>query len=160
MKKNFKLMAAALLVVAFAALTIPARAGIGDPQVVMSYTTDTTMFSSTGTNDSSGYTNTAVWVDTTKGSSIAFWVQAYGYSANASNNVTLVVKPAFSSASADAATTAAARIALAPGGTTGFKVVTNVTGIHSPGVQVSLENPASNPVPLTNVVVKVFVKTP
>lgn len=155
------LIAAAVLAAALASAP-SASAGLGNPQTVLSYTTSTTMFSGTGTNDTAGYTNTPVWVDMSKGSSMSVWIQAYGIDANASNNVTLYIQEAYSSSTSDRFSVAPSirRIQLAPAGATGFKLCTNVTGIYSPGVVISLENPASNPEALTNVVCKVSIKTP
>lgn len=160
MKKN-SILVAALSAVAFVmALALPAQgADIYREQggISLAYPG---YYSGTGTNDANGLTNTAVYVDLSKGSSIAILARGYGYSGNSSNNVTIVVKPAFSSSSAETASAAAARIQLAPSGTTGFLVSTNVTGLYSPGCTIQLEDPATNPVRLTNVLIKVNVKTP
>jgi hypothetical protein len=160
--KKFKKLFLIVTVLALALVSFETQAGLGDPQTLLSYTTSTTMFSGTGTNDTAGYTNTPVWVDMSKGSSMAIFLQAYGVDANASNNVTLYIQEAFSSTSTERASVAPGirRIQLAPAGATGFRTITNVSGIYSPGVMISLENPATNPEALTNVVLRVSIKTP
>lgn len=138
-------------------VSVTAFAGIGDPQQVLSFTSSA--YSVGGTNETTGYTNSTVYVDLSKGTTVTYNVHMQGYSVNFSNNVTLVVTPAFSSATADVATTST-RYAIAANGNT--TTVTNivVTSFGAPGAKITLENPATNPVSITNLVVKVFVKSP
>lgn len=156
MKTKFKI----LTVLAVAALVLfapQASAGLGDPAAIMSYTS--TAYSIGGTNGAAGYTNTAVYADVSGGSTVTFLVHLQGYSVNLSNATTLVVRPAFSSATADIATTAQ-RYAIVPNGLTAVNTNIVITSFGAPGCTVTLENPDTNPVSITNLVVKVFTKNP
>lgn len=134
--------------------------GAGAPRTLMSYTRGSGhYYQQYGTNNASGWTNTTpVYMDLGGKSSLNLFLRAAAYS-NAPSNLTLVIKPAYSAATNDVATTAAARIALLLNATTFFQVSTNVTGIYTPGVQIFLENPAPNE-SITNLVLKGNAKTP
>ncbi len=135
--------------------------GLGGGGIVaLNYTGgDGYYFSQYGTNGATGWTNSPVFIEAGRGSSWAIYYASKGFSVNSSNAVTLAIKPAFSSATNDVATLAHVRIALTPT-STGVVVVTNITSLYAPGFTIELEDPSSNLVRLTNLVVKVWPKTP
>lgn len=157
MKNKFKF---GIMLVALFAMALTAVAGLGDPEAILSYTGGNGYyFSRYGTNDDVGYTNTAKYVDLHRGTTVTYGVHFQGFSANFSNNVTLSVKPAFSSAANDVATQGV-RYAIVPNGNTALTTNIVVTGFGAPGAMITFENPADNPVSITNLTVKVTVKSP
>lgn len=174
--KNY--IIAALLacgVSAFAADQLRVTGGTS-PGVLMQYGPYTgSWFSIGGTNNATGYTNSAVAVAIGDGTSVAFGCKVAGYSANASNAITIKVWP--SNDGVNKATTTAANGTvtatppllgwlIVPNGSTDVNVYTNLTlttaalanATAAPYMLVQVENPASNPVALTNLIVWATVK--
>ena len=163
--KNRLLALLAVLAASIAALATTAYAAdnLREGNPVMSYTSGsgaygtTGYFSSTGTNDTIGFTNTPVYV-ATPGNTVSVFISVKGYSANLSNAMTFVVSPGWANAAASMSTTNTTRYTVQPQGNT--TLITNLTLAtwSAPGMKVSLENPATNPVSVTNLTVQVFNK--
>jgi hypothetical protein len=161
--KFLTLLATLAALTAALATTASAADNLREGNPVITYTTGTGAygttgyFSSTGTNDAIGFTNTPVYV-ATPGNTISVFISLKGASVNLSNALTFVVSPGWANAAAAMSTTNTTRHAIVPQGNT--TLITNLTLLSwsAPGMKVSLENPATNPVSITNLTVHVFNK--
>lgn len=131
-------------------------------------------FSTYGTNDTTGYTNSLKAVRIDGGTSVSIGCKVAGYSANASNAITIKIWPSNDGVNkagvtaANGTVTAAAATGwlIVPNGSTDVNVYTNlplssttVAGpTAAPFLLFQVENPGSNPVALTNLIVTCTVK--
>lgn len=159
--KNIKALAIVSVVMALASLAVltytpqvqaadTARAD-GNPIYAVAYHT-----AGGATNTTTGYTNALVYRQV-KGSLLTLDLEFGGSTVNVSNNITVVVFPAWNTQTNAAA--AAARITLLPA-TTYTRVTTNISNFGAPYAAFQIENPSSNVGTLTNVVFNYTSKIP
>jgi hypothetical protein len=142
--KHLKIIIASLAVLA---LTVTANAQLGAPQTILSYTTGSAggYYSIGGTNNNTGYTNTPVLVDITKGTLVNFMFHHASSEADTNTKI-LVIKSAYSSSASKIATPTialgnqVARITFAASTTAGVTVTTNLASWGSPYITVAVES--------------------
>ena len=161
--KTTKLLIAAVVTMAVLLCSLGAQAAglTGGATASQPVTVYSASFHSPGgaTNITTGYTNALSGAVFTPGSVLTIDLKMGANTVNVSNNVTLVVHPAFDTSTYQ--TTAAARIALLPSATGLYtETITNVASWGGSYVRVALENPSSNLAALTNVVIRVTSKVP
>ena len=174
MKKYLIAVLVALAIPAFAADTLRVSGGT-TPGAVFQYGPYTgSWFSATGTNETTGYTNSVKAVAIGDGSVVSIGCKVAGYSANASNAITVKIWPSNDGVNkagvtaANGTVTAAAPVGwlIVPNGSTDVNVYTNlplssttVAGpTAAPYLLFQVENPASNPTTLTNLIITCTVK--
>lgn len=149
----------ALLIATFA------HAQLGSPQALLSYTLGTGYaYTQYGTNDNLGFTNTAKYIDVTKGTMVNFMLHSQGTGTDTNAKV-LVVKSAYGPTAAQTATASVAagnqtwRISLPATTASSVNVTTNLTTVGSPFLSVQLESAGDVGV-TTNLVLYYTIKTP
>lgn len=171
MKNTIKAISSVLVVaalLALALLTIPATAADNlrdNYNPILKYTAGNGYYySTTGTNDSLGYTNTAKIIDVRDGTTVNFMLHQACAGVNTQTTV-LVIKSAYSTAANDIATPTVAlgnqvwRITLAAPTTAGNTITTNLTGVGSPYLMVAWET-LPDVGSVTNVTLQYNTKTP
>lgn len=155
MKRLLSLLVSAALLLAVQA---NAQLGRGAGTVVFSFQ-GSTLFSTNGGFNLGGFTNSPAVVDVSKGKIVAIGVEFQGSHTTNSKNAVLVGDWLFTQNATARPTVAGAsfRNSITQNGTSRVAAWTNIVDVGYPYLRLQLENPPDTP-PLSNVVVRVFVK--